>query len=144
MRRIEIDEDVYTELARHVVGFEQPNDVLRRLLLKDAPSSNGREPTRTATTSIPGALAALIAQEYIGPGDELVHVQVRKGRRFTATVEPDGWIRTDVKRYREPSPALGELVGTSIDGWAYWTHERSGKTLRQLRKESGGKGRGER
>lgn len=140
MRRIDIDEEVYAELASHAVGFEEPNDVLRRLLLKeDRPNKTGVPGGKGA---VPGALASLLQAGVVCPGDRLVHVQVRKGGSFAATVEEDGWVQTDIRRYREPSPALGDLVGTSIDGWAYWTHERTGKTLRQLRKETGGRGRG--
>lgn len=143
MHRIEIDDDVYAELEKNVKGFEQPNDVLRRLLLRtgEATKTSAPVPGR-ARLSIPGALAPLIAKGLVKPGDTLSHVQVRKGRRFAATVETDGWIGTELSRYKEPSPALGNLVGTSIDGWAYWTHDPSGKTLRQLRNESGGTGRG--
>lgn len=142
MRRIEIDDEVYAELEKLVRGFEQPNDILRRVLLK-APSAERPSVGRRMSTSIPGALVSLIAKGFLKPEDTLSHVQVRKGRTFVGVVEADGWVRTDIKRYKEPSPALGDLVGTSIDGWAYWTHDRSGKTLRQLRHDSGGKGRGE-
>ncbi|MFG1660683.1 hypothetical protein ACGFIY_29515 [Micromonospora chersina] len=143
MRRIEIDDDVYAELERNVKGFEQPNDVLRRLLLKNAqPTTGSGAVPSPAAPSIPGALTLLIDQGFVKPGDTLSHVQVRKGRRFAATVEPDGWIRTDIGRYKEPSPALGKLVGTSIDGWAYWIHDPTGKSLRRLRAESGATGRG--
>jgi hypothetical protein len=129
-------------LEKVVRGFEQPNDILRRVLLK-APRAELPSVGRRMSTSIPGALVSLIAKGFLKPGDTLSHVQVRKGRSFVGVVEADGWVRTDIKRYKEPSPALGDLVGTSIDGWAYWTHDRSGKTLRQLRQDSGGKGRGE-
>ncbi|WP_262285940.1 hypothetical protein [Micromonospora sp. MA102] len=143
MRRIEIDDDVYAELERNVKGFEQPNDVLRRMLLgKSRPTPGSPGVPSAAAPSIPGALSDLIAQGFVKAGDTLRHVQVRKGRRFAATVERDGWIRTDIGRYREPSPALGKLVGTSIDGWAYWIHDPTGKSLRQLRAESGATGRG--
>lgn len=143
MRRIEIDDDVYAELERNVKGFEQPNDVLRRLLLKNNQLKVVSTPVSSpAAPSIPGALAHLLAHGLVKAGDTLRHVQVRKGRRFAATIEPDGWIRTDIGRYKEPSPALGKLVGTSIDGWAYWIHDPTGKSLRRLRSESGETGRG--
>ncbi|WP_144081705.1 hypothetical protein [Micromonospora wenchangensis] len=143
MRRIEIDDDVYAELERNVKGFEQPNDVLRRMLLEKGHSTAGSPAVPSpAAPSIPGALTALIEKGFVKAGDALSHVQVRKGRRFAATVEADGWIRTELGRYKEPSPALGKLVGTSIDGWAYWIHDPTGKSLRQLRAESGATGRG--
>lgn len=143
VRRIEIDDDVYAELERNAKGFEQPNDVLRRLLLttSDATKSSTRFPS-PAAMSLPGALAPLIAKGFVKAGDTLSHVQVRKGRRFGGVVEADGWIRTEKDRYKEPSPALRDLVGTQIDGWAYWTHDSTRRTLRQLRTDSGGTGRG--
>lgn len=141
VRRIEIDEDVYAELEKHVKGFEQPNDVLRRLLLKSAPSkpaaSAGRMTLRGTRDMV-----ELMRLGAIREGDELTHRQPRKGRSFTATVEPGGCIRTDVDVYREPSPALRDLVGSQIDGWKHWTHTRSGKTLRQLRYDNGLSGDG--
>lgn len=143
MRRIEIDDEVYAELGNHVKGFEQPNDVLRRILglIERSPSVNQGAAASTPP-SIRGALSRLLDKGVIKAGDTLSHTQVRKGRTLTGTVEPDGWVRTELNRYKEPSPALGGLVGTAIDGWAYWTHEPSGKTLRQLRSDIGGTGRG--
>lgn len=140
MHRIEIDDEVYAALAAQASGFETPNDVLRRALrlgVNEVPAASAR-PT---VSSIPGALAGLLEAGVVKPGDQLRHVQVRKGNAFTGTVEADGWITTAVSRYSTPSPALSALVGTSIDGWAYWTHEPSGKTLRQLRTEIGGRGK---
>lgn len=155
MRRVEIDEQVYERLAQHAVGFETPNDVLRRLVLTDElhVSGNGAaaDSTRPAAavppsppTPLPGALQFLVAAGAVKPGDGLVHRQVRKGRSLAGQVDEHGCIRTDLGHYREPSPALRDLVGTQIDGWAYWTHEPSGKTLRRLREENGGKPRGRR
>jgi hypothetical protein len=45
----------------------------------------------------------------------------------------DGFIETNLGLYKEPSPALGNLVSTQINGWANWKHVPSEKTLRQLR-----------
>ncbi|MBE1489018.1 restriction system modified-DNA reader domain-containing protein [Plantactinospora soyae] len=131
MRRIEIDDEVYAHLEEHARGFEQPNDVLRRRLLEPTGSFRPR-PAHTSSSSVPGALADLIAKGAINPGDTLSHVQVRKGRKFSGVVEGDGWIKTEVDRYKNPSPALGQLLGTSINGWANWTHDASGKTLGRL------------
>lgn len=140
MRRIEIDDDVYAELESHAKGFEQPNDVLRRLLLGANSSHTG--PPVQDSPSLDGALAGIVAKGLIRPGETLSHVQVRRGRRFVATVEADGWIKTDVSRYKDPSPALGKLTGTSLNGWHHWRHDRSGKRLSELRKDAGGAGRG--
>jgi hypothetical protein len=138
MRKIPIDDEVYALLEDNVRGFEQPNDVLRRLLLG---SNRARPPRRGpaggGTRSPRGKLAPLIASGTIKAGDTLTHAQVRKGQIWTSAVEPDGRIRTDQGRYDSPSPALGDLTNTSVDGWRNWTHDRSGKTLHQLRQEAG-------
>lgn len=128
--RIEIDDDVYTELERHVRGFERPNDVLRRLLL---PAAGQASEPRVDARRRPGKLHALLEAGLINVGDTLKHHQPRKHRTFTATVEEGGWITTENGPYESPSPALAECVGSQIDGWAYWIHEPTGKSLRQLR-----------
>lgn len=139
MQKVEIDDEVYEALATRAVGFQQPNDVLRVVLgLGHAGerSAGARAPAR------PGRLAALLTAGVIEAGDKLLHVQTRKGLSFDGQVEADGWVSTKRGRYAEPSPALRELVGTQIDGWAYWIHEPSSKSLRQLRGEIEGDSRG--
>lgn len=155
MHPIEIDDEVYRELERHVQGFETPNDVLRRLLLISMdPKDVAREVVRSVreqgnTTpatwrvavqpqtkqSFPGDLQDLLRRGLVGAGDELVHRQTRKGRTFKANVTEGGSIATEKRRYTAPSPALGELLGTEVNGWKGWTHVRSGKTLAELRDE---------
>lgn len=132
MHRIEVDDEVYNELARHARGFETPNDVLRRIVLPDAAPVEIPKPDPTAT---PGRLLPLIQAGLVNPGDALEHRQVRKGREFGAVIDNHGWVITEKDSYREPSPALRDLVGVQIDGWANWKHVLSGKTLRQLREE---------
>lgn len=134
MLKIEIDDDVYEALGKLVRGFELPNDVLRRIL--NLPPPNDEVPNVIGSKA--GALGWLIEKGVIKPGDELTHIQVRRGRTFVLTVEADGWIRTELGRSATPSKALGGLVGTSVDGWAHLTHAPSGKTLRVLRFENGG------
>lgn len=141
MYDISIDEEVYRELERHVRGFEQPNDVLRRLLLpgRDAAEGNAGETAYPAPRRrpSPGGLLPLLEDGLIQPGDKLVHKQVRKGLTFEGVVDGDGWITVGNKVFRTPSPALGAAVGSSIDGWANWVHEPSGKTLRELWEATG-------
>lgn len=138
MRRIEIDDEVYQALAERAVGFQQPNDVLRTVL--DLGES-GPAVTATTTAARRGRLSPLLAAGVIKAGDGLVHVQTRKGVTYVGQVEDDGFITTEHGRYEAPSPALRDLVGTQIDGWAYWTHQSSGKNLRQLRSDAGGQPR---
>jgi hypothetical protein len=129
MHRIEIDDEVYAELERNVKGFEQPNDVLRRLLLK------GMSPTAKVdpTAGQKGRLFPLIEAGFIKPGDELRHEKTRKGTVYDGTVTETGWVSTAKGLYQAPSPALAALTGSQIDGWANWIYVPSGKSLRQIR-----------
>lgn len=142
--QIEVDDEVYAELERHVKGFEQPNDVLRRLILTDPAQP---QPTATPTTrdqrsrligapsrSATGRLAPMLEAGLVQIGDELRCEQVRKGLVFTGSVAGGGLISTEKGFYAAPSPALADLVGTQIDGWRNWIHVPSGKSLDQLRK----------
>jgi hypothetical protein len=129
---IVVDDEVYNALAQHRIAFEDPNDVLRRLLL----TGDAVPAISAAASSGPprlGRLAPLISAGLVASGDELRHERVRKGDVFTATIIDGGRVRTDKGIYSEPSPALRELVGSEINGWHNWTHTRSGKTLRELR-----------
>lgn len=132
MTRIEIDDEVYAHLESHVRGFEQPNDVLRRLLLQSSAAHTARLPE--AGSVAPGPLRELFRHGLLAPGDSLVHVQRRKGHTFTATIDENGWIETERGRYPAPSRALAELVGSQINGWMNWIHKESGKTLDELRR----------
>lgn len=126
---VTLDQDVYKELGKHVRGFETPNDVLRRMLFGEQPSPKvGASPSRR-----PGRLMKLINDGLIAPGDKLIHHQKRKGETHEATVEADGWLTTKLGSYSAPSPALGDLVGTSISGTDFWIHEPTGKTINQLK-----------
>jgi hypothetical protein len=131
MHRIEIDDEVYAELERHVKGFERPNDVLRRLLLK----SDTDSPRTDGSAGRKGKLLPLVEAGLIQPEDKLQHEQTRKGNVYKGTVTGSGEIVTSMGTYRAPSPALADLVGSQIDGWAHWLHVPSGKTLRQLRSQ---------
>ncbi|MFF0491409.1 hypothetical protein ACFYTQ_20490 [Nocardia sp. NPDC004068] len=131
--QISVDEEVFDALVQHRQGFEQPNDVLRRLLLGDPPA---RPETFKLSKSRTGRLAPLLAAGLLEAGDELRHERVRKGQVFTAIVTSEGMLQTSEGVYSAPSPALKTLVGTEVDGWHNWVHVRSGKTLRELRESS--------
>ncbi|MFR9752760.1 hypothetical protein ACL02S_17225 [Nocardia sp. 004] len=126
--RIDIDDEVYDALAERRRGFEQPNDVLRRLLFLGDTSTS--QPSQLHV----GRLAPLMNAGLVKSGDVLRHERVRKGQVFTAAVTDDGLLRTNLGTYSAPSPALKDLVGTEIDGWRNWIHVDSGKTLDELRK----------
>ncbi|KAF0849569.1 restriction system modified-DNA reader domain-containing protein [Nocardia caishijiensis] len=131
--QISVDDDVYQALVRNRRGFEQPNDVLRRLLLDgEPPNAQG-----LVMEAIPrrGRLSALVDARLVAAGDQLRHERVRKGQVVVAEIVEGGSIRTVNGLYSAPSPALKDLVGTDIDGWHNWIHVPSGRTLRELRSE---------
>lgn len=133
MRRIAVDKEVFAVLEESARGFQDPNTVLRVLLNLD---SKGKVPVSAPLAPsdyVSGKLMELIACGLIEPGDVLVHHKVRLQRSYRATVAADGWVETEHARYQSPSAALSEIVGSQINGWAGWLHERSGRTLRNLR-----------
>jgi hypothetical protein len=126
LRKIEVDDEVFTLLQREAVPFVDttPNDVLRRKLLGQTPLASGRQ----------GDLMPLIDAGRLKPGDRLVHHQPRKGRTFTAEVTSDGHIQLDDgRKFAAPSPALKACVGSEINGWYQWTVERTSQPLQELR-----------
>lgn len=133
MHRIEIDDEVYKYLESRARGFETPNDVLRRELPVKFPAT---APLPKATV-VPGGLMKLIDRGLVAPGEELTHHQPRKRRSFTAKIDEHGWIITDRGPFKDPSPALGALVGTAINGKKHWVHKPSGKSIKELEEAAG-------
>jgi hypothetical protein len=126
-KQIEVDDEIYTLLEREARAFvdKTPNDVLRRLLLGEAP-----EPT----PGKPGDLMPLLQDGRLQAGDKLIHNQPRKRRTFTAVVTADGYIQLENgQRFAAPSPALRACTGSQINGWGQWIVERTGKPLQDLR-----------
>lgn len=126
LRKIEIDDEVFTLLQREAVPFVDttPNDVLRRKLLGQTPLTSGRQ----------GDLMPLIDAGRLKPGDRLMHHQPRKGRTFAAEVTSDGYIQLDDgRKFAAPSPALKACVGSEINGWYQWIVERTSQPLQELR-----------
>ncbi|MEQ4303739.1 hypothetical protein ABNF97_20565 [Plantactinospora sp. B6F1] len=129
-----MDDEVYALLQQHAQPFvDRENDVLRRLLGLD-----GEQPPRTAGAPRrrTGDLMPFINAELLRPGDELVHVQPRRGLEHRATVTSDGHLElADGRVFGKPSPALKACVGHDINGWDQWTHTPSGHRLKDLREE---------
>jgi len=127
--KVEIDDEVFTHLqqqARPLV--DSVNDVLRRLLLPKGAVPKTKEAQRR-----PGNLMRLLDGGLVQARDRLTHTRKRSGQTYHAIITADGWTELpDGQAFRGPSPALKEYVGTQIDGNANWTHDASGKTLRQL------------
>ncbi|ADP83655.1 hypothetical protein [Pseudofrankia inefficax] len=128
--QIEVDEQVFKRLQDQAVPFvDTPNDVLRRILGFSGPAAADE----STTARRPGNLAKLVDAGLVKPGDRLTHVRKRSGTIYHAVVTADGWTQLpDGRTFLGPSPALRENVGSQIDGNKNWTHDASGKTLRQL------------
>ena len=80
-----------------------------------------------------GELADLLRAGLIQAGDQVQYAERRRGNVHRGRVTADGRIATDGHAPTSPSSALGRLVGYSINGWKFWVHVPSGKTLSALR-----------
>jgi len=133
MPKIDVDDDVFAQLqdrARPLV--DTASDVIRRLLNTDSPSV--AEPKTATADRTPGRLRKLVQADLLREGDRLTHTRKRTGETFQALVTREGCLLLPSgSLFKEPSPALREFTGSQIDGWANWTHERTGRTLRDLR-----------
>lgn len=133
--KVDIDHEVYEFLQGHARPFEDSvNDVLRRLLLASAAGPPERRPRRE-THRRAGDLKPYLDEGLLKPDDELIHDQPRKGVVHRATVTVDGWLQINDQEFPKVSPALKSCVGHEINGWANWTHRRSGRPLQDLRAE---------
>ncbi|MFG3342585.1 hypothetical protein [Glycomyces sp. NPDC048151] len=83
-----------------------------------------------------GSLAGLVNAGLIAVGDSLTFERPRLGQVFSALVADRGWIELeDGRRFSSPSPAAEAYVGGSQSGWECWKHDKSDKTLFDLRDE---------
>jgi hypothetical protein len=48
-----------------------------------------------------------------------------KGNEYRASVRPDGWIRYKGYLYASPSDLAREIAVRRVNGWHFWTWERS-------------------
>lgn len=135
--KIDLPEDLYHELERLAVPFEDtsPVDVIRRLVSMPRPyAKSSRKGSQQD-----GHLLMLVRHGLIAAGDMLVYERPRRGDSFTATVTDDGWLAlSDGRKARSPSGAIKLLVGTTDNGFKAWRHFPSGKKLEELRAEISG------
>lgn len=82
-------------------------------------------------------LARLITAGQLREGDELFHpMRPRAKGEITARVV-DGGLVAHGRRYPSLSTAAMALAGYASNGWLFWRHRPSGRTLDDLRKEAG-------
>jgi hypothetical protein len=100
----------------HAVNFQQ---------------SNGQAPTKGSVF-----LADLLGPGLIEPGDTLRPTRPSHAAR-RATILSDGRIEIDTGQvFKFPSgAAMGVSGAVSEAGWFFWLHERSGRTLQDLRSD---------
>lgn len=78
------------------------------------------------------SLKDLIVADLLKPGDELT-CEPTKGKLYKATVEADGSILYQGKRFGHPSPWATEVAGNNRDGWKNVCRNRI--PLKELREE---------
>ncbi|WP_030813723.1 hypothetical protein [Streptomyces sp. NRRL F-2799] len=133
MRDIQVDDEVFAYLqSRSVPLVDTPNDVLRRLLLKDGARSAGEPDGRR-----PGSLMSIIEAGLAAPGDKLRYHQSRLKRTHEALISSDGWVELpDGRAFPQPSPALKAQIQTEVNAWRCYVHVPSGRLLQELRLEA--------
>jgi len=104
-------------------------DIKRAQLLPDADSE------RSARTVLDTQLLDLIQAGLVTTGDILVGKRSGDAGPSIARVLADGAIELENgQRYPALSTAaMSQGLGVVINGWQYWVHERTGKTLARLR-----------
>lgn len=80
-------------------------------------------------------LLLLLRLGYLRVGEKLIHREVRKGLTHIATIEPDGALRFNGKRYGAPSTPLTEVTGGQRNGWQDWRLV-DGRRLDALRRKA--------
>jgi len=80
-------------------------------------------------------LLLLLRLGYLQAGEKLTHREVRKGLTHIATIESDGALKFNGKRYGAPSTPLTEVTGGQRNGWKDW-RLADGRRLDALRKKA--------
>jgi len=130
LRSIEIDFAVHQFIEKHRESFEDsPNDVLRRVLLKESPQ-------KQAPASKPGSVPFMRAKrDWFGGGVRLPDgTELRmeyNGQRHTGQIVSGRW-QVEGSSYKSPSGAANAVArtrdgkATSINGKLYWEVKRPG------------------
>lgn len=133
---VEIDEDVAAAIRGEILRGEPRDRIVQRLLLE---ALRGRTtappPAARKRVDVPGSLKQLLDAGLIAEGDEIRFTEVRRGVVHVGRIDADGRIHTDMGVQTSPSTALRQLLNYSMNGWKYWVHVATGKTLAELRGE---------
>ena len=135
---VEIERNLAEAIEEQILRGESRERIVQRLLLE---ALRGRAaasiPTARARVDVSGTLKQLLDAGLIAEDDELRYTEVRRGTVHVGRIDADGLIHTDKGVGSSPSTALRQLVNYSMNGWKYWTHVATGKTLAELRAEMG-------
>ena len=135
---VEIEEDLAAAIQGEIVLSESGERIVQRLLL-EALRGRTAVPRRAARTrvAVSGSLKQLLDAGLIAEDDEIRFTEVRRGTVHMGRIDADGRIHTDKGVQTSPSTALRQLLNYSMNGWKYWIHVPTGKTLAELRGELG-------
>ncbi len=138
LRTIEIDFDIHQMIELERKGFEEPEYLALRRLLKLPNSETSTEPSPSIETAS--------GRPWSGKGVELPHgTELRmeyNGQVFRGFIENGVWV-VEGHRAKSPSDAAGSAAMTksgtrpSLNGWIYWEVKRPNdanwRTLKSLR-----------
>lgn len=133
---VEIEDDLAAAIQRQRTLGESGERIVQRLLLEAIRGrAAARLPAARTRVAVSGTLKQLLDSGLINEGDEIRFTEVRRGTVHIGHIDADGRIHTDMGVQTSPSTALRQLVNHSMNGWRYWVHVATGKTLAELRGE---------
>lgn len=135
---VEIEEDVAAAIQGEIALGESRERVIQQLVLEAlrGRTAVARHPARTRV-AVSGSVKQLLDAGLIAEDDEIRYTEVRRGMMHVGRIDADGRIHTARGVNTSPSTALRQLVNYSMNGWKYWIHVATGKTLAELREELG-------
>jgi hypothetical protein len=126
LRSIDIDFDTWRLIQIEKTGFEEPDFVALRRLLKLPELKNDERPKEEPKVVAPiatanGANGAPWGDQGVRlPHGTPVRMSYGHGRqKFEGVINNGDWL-IDGNRYKSPSAAAGAVTKISLNGWLYW------------------------
>src|SRR5262249_50368014 len=122
LRSMDIDFDSWRLIQIEKSGFEEPDWVALRRLLKLPQLKKEAAPTQAQAAA---PVVMMNGEAWVDQGVRLPHgtpvrMSYNHGRQRYEGVIDDGCWLIDGNRYKSPSTAAGALTKTSLNGWLYW------------------------
>lgn len=130
-------------LADFRIGWETVPQTNARVLkdyaklAADTADDDSAEGAPAGALSPYGDLRNVFLAGLIKPGDRLTHTKARTGVTHVGIITTTGTIMVNGQEYNGASNSLKAAVGSAINGWGNWRHERSGRMLQDLRGQAG-------